>query len=143
MAAKPRKSVKSSKSAAPAPDVAAIAPEVIAPAETSSDAPQAPKMPKVDSFKMKELLTAVAQKTSAKKKDVKEIVDAALAEIAAALLRGQPLSLPPLGNLRVAKTQEKDGAMLLALKLRIGPDGGSNGAKNRAKQALAADGEDS
>lgn len=139
MAAKPRKSTKSAKAAPAAPQAAPVMPE----AAPAPDTPVAPKAPKADSYKMKELLTAVAQKSSAKKKDVKEIVDAALGEITAALLRGQALSLPPLGNLRVAKTQEKDGAMLLALKLRIGPDTGSKGGQKGAKQPLAADGEDS
>jgi hypothetical protein len=141
MAAKPRKSTKSVKAATAVQDAAAVVPEA-APAP-APDTAAAPKAPKADSYKMKELLTAVAQKSSAKKKDVKEIVDAVLGEITAALLRGQALSLPPLGNLRVAKTQEKDGAMLLALKLRIGPDGGSKARKKGAKDALAADGEDS
>ena len=153
MAANPKKSTKSSKAAAseqaaPPPIAPAAEPAVDLAAkplvEPSPDqTPNASKATKADSYKMKELLTAVAQKSSAKKKDVKEIVDATLAEITAALLRGQALSLPPLGNLRVAKTQEKDGAMLLALKLRIGPDSGSKARIKGAKDALAADGEDS
>jgi nucleoid DNA-binding protein len=100
-------------------------------------APEAtPVASKADSYKIKELMTAVVTKTGAKKKDAKEIVEAALAEIAAVLGRGQPLSLPPLGNLRVAKIQEKEGAVMLSLKLRLGQGGGT-------KQPLALENDDS
>lgn len=98
--------------------------------------------PKGDAVKMKELLAAVVEKTGAKKKDAKDVVDAALAEIAAALTAGKSLSLPPLGNLRVAKTQEKGGATMMVLKLRMGGSGGGEGGKG-AKDALAEGGEDS
>jgi DNA-binding protein HU-alpha len=119
-----------------------VTPPLIAVVSESDDMEDGP-VPKGDAVKMKELLAAVVAKTGAKKKDAKDVVDAVLAEMAAALTAGKSLSLPPLGNLRVAKTQEKDGAMLLALKLRIGPDSGSKARIKGAKDALAADGEDS
>lgn len=99
--------------------------------------------PKGDAVKMKELLAAVVEKTGAKKKDAKDVVDAALAEIAAALTAGKSLSLPPLGNLRVAKTQEKGGATMMVLKLRMGGSGGGGEGGKGAKDALAEGGEDS
>lgn len=93
--------------------------------------------PKGDGVKMKELLTAVVAKTGAKKKDAKDVVDAVLAEIAAALSAGKSLSLPPLGNLRVAKTQEKGGATMMVLKLRMGGSGGGSGSGKDANAPLA------
>ena len=94
---------------------------------------------KADTIKMKDFLAAIVAKTGAKKKDAKEVVDATLAEIARSLAAGKALSLPPLGNLRVAKTMEKGGAPMLVLRLRMGGGEGGKGAK----QALAEDGEDS
>ena len=99
--------------------------------------------PKGDAAKMKELLTAVVAKTGAKKKEAKDVIDAVLAEIAAALTSGKSLSLPPLGNLRVAKTQEKGGATMMVLKLRMGGSGSLGEGGKGAKDALAEGGEDS
>ena len=99
--------------------------------------------PKGDAVKMKELLAAVVEKTGAKKKDAKDVVEAVLAEIAAALTAGKSLSLPPLGNLRVAKTQEKGGSTMMVLKLRMGGSGGGSEGGKGAKDALAEGGEDS
>jgi hypothetical protein len=154
-ATKSSKSTKSTKPAlaavpkaeAPVPTPEQAAPAVKAPlmavvadADDMDDGPA----PKGDGVKMKELLAAVVEKTGAKKKDAKEIVDAALAEIAAALTAGKSLSLPPLGNLRVAKTQEKGGATMMVLKLRMGGSGGGGGEGGKGtKDALAEGGEDS
>ncbi len=112
---------------------------VVSDADDMDDGPA----PKGDAVKMKELLAAVVEKTGAKKKDAKDVVDAALAEIAAALTAGKSLSLPPLGNLRVAKTQEKGGATMMVLKLRMGGAGGGSEGGKGAKDALAEGGEDS
>jgi hypothetical protein len=92
---------------------------------------------KVEILKLKQLLSAVVDKTSAKKKDAKEIVEAVLVEIAAALGKGHSLSLPPLGNLRVVKTQEKGGAKTMVLRLRVG------GAKGTGEDGVADTGDDS
>ena len=131
---------KSSKSAPQLPpeEASEPAPDTVASADLALEAvpKPAPDIAKADSYKIKELITAVVTKTGAKKKDAKDIVEASLAEIAAVLGRGQSLSLPPLGNLRVAKIQEKDGAVMLSIKLRLGQGGG-------AKQPLALADEDS
>lgn len=92
---------------------------------------------KVESLKLKQLLTAVVDKTSAKKKDAKDIVEATLAEIASALGKGHSLSLPPLGNLRVVKSQEKGGAKTMVLRLRIG------GGKDTSEDGVADPSDDS
>ena len=99
--------------------------------------------PKGEPVKMKEFLAAVVEKTGAKKKDAKDVLDAALAEIATALVAGKSLSLPPLGNLRVAKTQEKGGATMMVLKLRMGGSGGGGEGGKGAKDTLAEDEADS
>jgi DNA-binding protein HU-alpha len=143
--------LKSVPTAAPLPDTATL-PVVAQAAPTPSIADPSDEAaelaaPKGDAYKLKELISAVTEKTGAKKKDTKELVEAVLAEMARVLGRGQSLSLPPLGNIRVAKTEDRGGAQMLVLKLRLGggPLGGEGegGGAKGAKQALAEDGEDS
>lgn len=120
---------KPAKATAPAPKISIV---------TSNDEDFGPSAAdKVEILKLKQLLAAVVEKTSAKKKDAKEIVDATLAEIAAALGKGHSLSLPPLGNLRVVKSQEKGGAKTMVLRLRIG------GGKDTGEDGVADLGDDS
>lgn len=129
-AAKPAKSAVA-QNAAPKISIVTSAAEDFAP----------PTPDKVESLKLKQLLAAVVDKTSAKKKDAKEIVEASLAEIAAALGKGHSLSLPPLGNLRVVKSQEKGGAKTMVLRLRIG--GGKDTAEDVGEDGVADLGDDS
>jgi len=148
MAIKSSKSTKTTKpdlAAVPKDDTALPAAEHSAPLVkapliafvSESDDMDDGAVPKGDSVKMKEFLAAVVAKTGAKKKDAKDAVEAVLAEIAAALTAGKSLSLPPLGNLRVAKTQEKGGATMMVLKLRIGGSGGGGEGGKGAKDTLA------
>ena len=88
----------------------------------------------VDQLKLKQLVEVVAKKTDLKKKIVRDVIEATLAEISDALGQGHSLSLPSLGNLRVVKTQEKGDAKMMVLRLRVGGSG--------AKDDLAQDGED-
>jgi DNA-binding protein HU-alpha len=90
---------------------------------------------KADIIKIKDMLTAVVQKTGAKKKDAKDVVDAFLGEMAKAMGAGKSLALPPLGNIRVVKSQDKGNLSMLVLKLRMGSAGD-------AKDTLAQDDED-
>jgi hypothetical protein len=90
---------------------------------------------RADTLKIKDLLAQVVTQTGAKKKDAKDVIDSFLAEMGKALAAGNSLSLPPLGNIRVVKTQEKGSAQMLVLKLRMGNAG--------AKDTLAPDDEDS
>lgn len=122
--AKPAAATAREKSA---PKIAVVADDFVP--ETVAD--------KVENLKLKQLLSAVVDKTSAKKKDAKEIVEAVLVEIAAALAKGHSLSLPPLGNLRVVKSQEKGGATTMVLRLRVG------GAKGTGEDGVADTGDDS
>ena len=58
-------------------------------------------------------------RTDVKKRDAKPAIEAALAELSAALLAGEELVLPPLGKLKVVKTKDVgQGAFALTLKLR-------------------------
>ena len=125
----PKTAAKPAKSTAAAPKISIV---------TSNDEDVSPvESDKVEVVKLKQLLAAVVDKTSAKKKDAKEIVDAALAEIAAALGKGHSLSLPPLGNLRVVKSQEKGGTKTMVLRLRVG------GGKDSGEDGVADTGDDS
>lgn len=90
-----------------------------APAALSADQADLALGTKKDVMKIKDVLAAVVQKTGAKKQEAKPVIDAALAEIAAALAQGRSLSLPPLGNLRVAKMHDKGAAKMLVVKLRL------------------------
>lgn len=143
MATKPTKTTKPALAAvqttpkpSAAPRSAAKVAVVPAKAKVEADDDAAPR---AETVKLKDLLAAVTAKTGAKKKDAKDVIDAALAEIAAALTAGRALSLPPLGNLRVAKTMDKGGTPTLVLRLRMGGSGG--GAKDD-NQPLADEDED-
>ncbi len=97
-------------------------------------------------LKLPGLVDAVASALGGKKKDAKLAVEVTLAELAAALRRGDGLMLPPLGRARVVKSAEKDGSSTLTVKLRLADAGAEKvkpvGGKGK-KQALAVDGEDS
>jgi hypothetical protein len=128
-AAKP--GAKPTKTVSAAPKISIVS------ASEDNFGPVAPTTDKAEILKLKQLLAAVVEKTSAKKKDAKEIVDATLAEIAAALGKGHSLSLPPLGNLRVVKSQEKGGATTMVLRLRVG------GGKDTGEDGVADPSDDS
>lgn len=83
-------------------------------------------------LKLKDLIDSVAAATGGKKPDVKKTVEATLAALGEALATGKPLTVPPLGKLRVVKNK----GPALTLKLRL-----ADGAK-AAGLALADDGED-
>jgi hypothetical protein len=75
---------------------------------------------KGESIKIKDMLSAVAEKSGTKKPIAKKVTDAFLEEIAEALTQGKTLNLSPLGKLRVVKMQEKGPAKMLVVKLRMG-----------------------
>jgi hypothetical protein len=58
-------------------------------------------------------------RTDVKKRDAKPAIEAALAELSAALIAGEELVLPPLGKLKVVNSKDLPlGAKALTLKLR-------------------------
>ena len=68
-------------------------------------------------LRLKELVDLVVAATGGKKKGVKEIVEATLAQMGSALQRGETLNLPSFGKLRVARAgAEGGGAMTLKLR---------------------------
>ena len=93
---------------------------------------------KAPAFKLKDLVSAVADSTGARKPDVRQMVEATLAALASALQSGADLAVPPLGRARIVKSESRNGAAMMTLKLRLGA-----ADKPGSKQTLAADGEDS
>lgn len=91
--------------------------------------------PAVPTLKLRDLIARVVEAKGGNKKGVKDIVEATLEQLGAALAKGEDLNLPGLGKGRVARTTEKDGRTMMVLKLR------SLGAA-KTKDPLAAPGED-
>jgi DNA-binding protein HU-alpha len=60
----------------------------------------------------RKLLDLVAAETGGKRAKMRGVVDATLRQVGDALSRGESLSLPPLGRINVARTNEKGGAIL-------------------------------
>ncbi len=69
-------------------------------------------------LKLKDLIDRVVEKSGAKKKDVKPVIDATLAVLGEALAAGEGLFVPPLGRLRVNRTKELATGDVLILKLK-------------------------
>ncbi|MCR8725623.1 HU family DNA-binding protein [Frigidibacter sp. ROC022] len=92
-------------------------------------------------YRKKELVDAVVASSGLKKKTVKPVVDAVLAEIGVALSRGDALNMPPLGKLLVNRTKDGPASEVLILKLRRVKPGARARALAGAPQADAS-GED-
>lgn len=79
--------------------------------------------------KKPEFLDRAVERTEVKKRDAKPAIEAALAVLAEALIKGEELNLPPMGKLRVVKSKDVgEGAKVLTLKLRTMKDGAGLGA---------------
>ncbi len=79
--------------------------------------PAAPAEPVV-TYKIKELLEQVTEQSSVNKKDVRKVVEAVLEQLGEALKRGESLSLPGLGRVRVIAKATAENPVL---KLRMRP----------------------
>ena len=126
MAAKPASSRSKAKPAAEA----APAAEAVIEAEKGA------------ALKIKGLIDRIAEKSSVKRKDLREVVEVTLAELGAALAKGESVNLPGLGNLRVARKAENG---MIILKLRqpdpnVVKEKPSKG-EDAGKEALAEAGE--
>ncbi|MFT4014641.1 MAG: HU family DNA-binding protein [Paracoccus sp. (in: a-proteobacteria)] len=66
----------------------------------------------------RQFISAVAQRTGLRSVQVKEIVDATLAELGDAIAAGQTLALPPLGRARINRQRDVSGAEVITLRLR-------------------------
>ncbi len=70
------------------------------------------------SLRKKELIDRVVVASGVKKKDAKPVIEAMLAEMGAALSRGEGLQLLPFGNLKIAKTKSLANGEVLTCKVR-------------------------
>jgi len=70
---------------------------------------------KIEVVRLKGFVDRVAAKSPVKRKELREVVDVTLAELGAALAKGEALNLPGLGNIRVARVAE-NGVMILRLR---------------------------
>ncbi|MCF8487115.1 MAG: HU family DNA-binding protein [Rhodobacteraceae bacterium] len=88
--------------------------------------------------KLRDLVERVVETTGGKKKGVKEIVEATLTQLGAALAKGEELNLPGVGKVRVARSVDRDGRAMMTLKVR----GAAAPKKKDPQEALAEAGED-
>lgn len=134
---------KSSAKATPKPaakDAARSAPKTTTGANVSAPAsgdnkPAKPVSVDAPMLRARDLVARVAEATGAKVKDVRETVEATLAELGKALDQGQTLQLPPLGKLSVAPRKGADDTSPIKLKLRRASDPAVRKASK--KEALA------
>ncbi|MFT4743114.1 MAG: hypothetical protein ACI91Z_001088 [Yoonia sp.] len=128
MATKPTSSSKTVKLATIAPDPV-ITPLAGTTASKAGGATSAVIVPKAEMIKKPEFIDRAVDRTDVKKRDAKPAIEAALAVLSEALIKGEELNLPPLGKLRIVKTKDVgDGAKVLTLKLRTMKDGAGLGA---------------
>lgn len=69
-------------------------------------------------LRKKDFIDRVVARSGAKRGEVRQIAEALLEELGAALAANETLALPPLGKLRVTRTQEHAGADTLVVKIR-------------------------
>ena len=72
-------------------------------------------------LRVKDLVERVSNAGDFKKKDVRDIVEATLAELGRALEAGEVLNLPPFGKLRVGRSRDLANGSMMTLKLRRMP----------------------
>lgn len=134
-AAKPEKPAKAEKPArspkAPKPEAAATA--VVAAPVKPEKAERKKAAAAVETIKLRNLVDTVAAATGAKKPDAKKAVEAVLSALGEGLAARSVFVVPPLGKLRVAKSN----GPVLTLKLRLADSARAAGL------ALADDDEDS
>ena len=100
----------------------------------------APGKPTPPQLRKKELIARVVEALDGKKKgSVKDIVEATLATLGAAVQNGEALTLPPFGRGRVTKQTGEGAASMTTLRLR---GAGTKIAGKAPKEALAEVGED-
>lgn len=97
--------------AARAPKTAAAAGGALSPA--TSDA-----APSTDRARRGDLLDAMAERTTMRRAELKEVMDLMLEEIGRLVDAGDEVVLPPLGKLTVKKRVPRDGGAMLTVKLK-------------------------
>lgn len=66
----------------------------------------------------RQLVARIAQRAGRRNAEVRDIVDATLAELGEAISAGQTLALPPLGRARISRQKDVSGAEVIVLRLR-------------------------
>ena len=99
--------------------------------------PEAQPVASGTGLRLKELTDRVSQgRTAAGRKTAREVVEAVLAEIGAALDQGEAVNLAGLGKFKEVKRAKKSGGTVLTLKLKRT----SPGKLKEAKEGVAEDG---
>ncbi|ESW59395.1 MAG: DNA-binding protein [Rhodobacter sp. CACIA14H1] len=115
---------------------------VAAPAAVTdgAEAPETEAKTATVQLKKKELVARVVTALDGKKKgNVKDIVEATLATLGAAIQSGESLNLPPFGKVRVTRQKGSGTDAMATLRIR---GAGSKNAPKAPKEALAEAGED-
>lgn len=138
-----KSSPKTTASRAPKAATATTAKATVAAPATVADAattPSAEPKSAVPHLKKKELVARVVAVLDGKKKgNVKDIVEATLATLGAAIQSGESLNLPPFGKVRVTRQKGSGTDAMATLRIR---GAGEKNAPKAPKQALAEAGED-
>lgn len=74
-------------------------------------------------LRKKDLMERVGAISKAKKKDIKDVIDATLAVLGEAIAKGEGLMLPPLGKARITRQKDVKVGELYIIKLRRGAGG--------------------
>jgi len=132
----PAKSAAKSTASKPGPNAVKLKPIAVVP-----DVAQAVENDvKINTaLRVKDLVDRVSNAGNFKKKDVRDIVEATLAELGRALEAGVVLNLPPFGKLRVGRTRDLANGSMMTLKLRRMP--AKAGGKKAGIPGLADAGE--
>lgn len=113
---------KPTKDAKPAKAEAEAKPKVTKPkpakAQSAAPANAAQTDAKSGPLRSAGLLERVAERTGAKKQDLKPILEAVLEELGAALSRGEAFVLEPFGRGKVARSKSVEGGETLVIKLK-------------------------
>lgn len=113
------------------------------PAEGMAPAPDASLV-----VKKKDFLDRVVAASGAKKPVARDLTEAVLSVLGAALAAGESLALPPLGKLRVTRQIDKQGGEVLLVKIRrtegngAGAEAGSGKAAKGGKPGRGKNAED-
>ena len=98
---------------------AAAKPAAKSAAKTAAGAADAAPAPRVaGELRKKDLVARVAKRTGSKKSHVRDVVEAVLEELGAALSDGEGLNLPALGRARVNRQKETEGGGTMVVRFR-------------------------
>jgi DNA-binding protein HU-alpha len=95
-----------------------------------------------DAVRLKAFVDRVVERSGAKKKDARPLVEAVLAVLGEALHAGEELNLPPLGKIKVNRQKDTSGGEMLIVRLKRGGARPGAGKAAGAAPADAADADD-